>query len=661
MALFGACRFSAAQLPENALPLRIFWTGPDHASGIYHVKSDAALTVIAENPTDDPRPLSGEIQFGTLAVAPAEKAAGGESVAASLTDTAGAKRFSLISVTPIGATRIAAHGAVKIPLKLTFSGAGTYRLQIHGDDGDAEIQNSEGMTLQCIFAPRATTVGAAALPWLTALPRPAVRVPGYLADFMGQTSIRRFLIDERFAFDAGRGVALGFGASLESADHATGAGGGGGKRVDEFFQEAAAAHAELVLRVTVPIPAEKSGGDPAAGERADHQAAELFARYLEGAAERSGTALAAVAIVPEFAESASEDRRAFFQRLYLSGAQALKQRDRNVVLLGAGSAAATRDLLFPGGNGQDDGRKAVDAIAVTNAADEMNSDHMAGSGIDPQLPALPLWVLPPVSGSAWIPPAAALSAGARVAYVSAPEVDRGVTAQLFNGTSFAECITLARPPGPETANVPPEEGDPVSATNPAGTRGAAANSASGRPAIAAIPFIAVFQGDGYSVAAVAGPGAGTSLDAAFPALARTPTEIEPLAPVLQPPVPHLTVDDDSHSMRVVNEAGEAVDCRTGDTLDLPISTRMIYLLAGGSAEDLAGSLSPARPAYFPAVEISRSKGGGGGAAVLVMRNISPGEISGKIRALIPPSGGGRYSRRRCCSMRHFRQSGPVAR
>ena len=34
-----------------------------------------------------------------------------------------------------------------------------------------------------------------------------------------------------------------------------------------------------------------------------------------------------------------------------------------------------------------------------------------------------------------------------------------------------------------------------------------------------LPFLAMFQGDGYALAAIAGPGAGTDADAAVPGLA----------------------------------------------------------------------------------------------------------------------------------------------
>src|SRR4051812_30160415 len=92
-------------LPQT---LTLAWQKPDHASGIYHVKADARLTVVVENGTDVPVDLAGEILFGT-------RGASGE--------------FKTVSVTPISAASLAAGQRASVPLQVTFAAAGTYELQ----------------------------------------------------------------------------------------------------------------------------------------------------------------------------------------------------------------------------------------------------------------------------------------------------------------------------------------------------------------------------------------------------------------------------------------------------------------------------------------------------------------------------------------------------
>ena len=109
-------------------------------------------------------------------------------------------------MTPIAPSTLAPGQRARIPLKLTFAGAGEYALRWkngsqelrldHAAAPDREGTQSNGLSLECIFSPAARGGGAAPeTPWLAALPRgPAVGMPGYLADYMKQTTIRRFLI-----------------------------------------------------------------------------------------------------------------------------------------------------------------------------------------------------------------------------------------------------------------------------------------------------------------------------------------------------------------------------------------------------------------------------------------------------------------------------------
>src|SRR5262249_21368788 len=144
------------------------------------------------------------------------------------------------------------------------------------DDGSA-AENAAGMSLQCIFAPRA---GEDA-PWLALLPRAAPRVDGFIADDMEQTHVRRFLLDEHFAYDPETRVGLAFGASLGvSANDA-----------DALFNQAAKAKARLILRVTVPLARDQ--------EEVPAAVLTAFRAYLADAVKRSRDTLAGIVIAPE--------------------------------------------------------------------------------------------------------------------------------------------------------------------------------------------------------------------------------------------------------------------------------------------------------------------------------------------------------------------------
>jgi hypothetical protein len=191
--------------------------------------------------------------------------------------------------------------------------------------------------------------------------------------------------------------------------------------------------------------------------------------------------------------------------------------------------------------------------------------------------------------------------------VPPPSVDNGVTAHLLNGTVFFQRLSIAVPTADPTA-----------------------------PDTSNIPYIALFQGDGYCVAGIAGFAAGTDLDAQFAALAHTPTQVEPQKPD-EKPYPNLEVGDDTHSMRVVDAAGAPVDCRGGDQLYVPAEDAVVYLLQAGTAQDLGGTLMAAVPNRLPLLSIQPVQKPD--ALYLQIQNISARTQSGTFRLLRPPTGG----------------------
>ncbi len=551
-----------ADLPAATAPspFRITCGLPDHPSGLYYVKGEAKVALTVDNTSGQAQEFSGEIAFGPAA-------SGGD--------------VNPLSVTPVETVTVAAGQRVKIPLSLTFGAAGDYQLNWHRGNAQTPIEfapENTGVGLRCIFAPRAAK--AEESPWLAVLPPAAVRVPGLLTDYSQQTTVWRFLIDERFAYDAKTNVGLGFGAST----------GAGAAAIDNLLAEAARAKVQLYVRVSVPL-----------AQADDPKVIDAFRTYLFDAIRRCHGTLAAIAITPEQPPQTAwtDIDQAAFRTFYLAGYEAAKHADKNVQLLGAGSAQATADLLL-----QKDPRLIafVDALALSDAAGEP-------ARAAPLLAAqkLPLVVLPPRSGKA-APPAAALAQHATIVPIPEPETDNGVTAHLLNGTVFYKRLSISIPTADPTV---------------AGTSN--------------IPFIALFQGDGYTVAAIAGFSAGTDLDGQYPALAGAPTHVEPLKPD-DKPYPNLEVGDDTHSMRVVDAAGAPVDCRIGDSVFVPAADAMVYLLQGGSAEDLAGTLLPATAHRLPLLEITATQAADG-KVKLRLHNISVREQSGTLRLIRPPTAG----------------------
>ncbi len=119
------------------------------------------------------------------------------------------------------------------------------------------------------------------------------------------------------------------------------------------------------------------------------------------------------------------------------------------------------------------------------------------------------------------------------------------------------------------------------------------------------PYVVVFQGNGYAVGVIAGMGAGTPNDRAWPGLLvqAVPGPMDTTAAVADDK-PVLEVADPDTSLRVVNWAGDAINCRRGDMLRLPLDGRICYLLEAGAAEDLVAGLRTADLRHFTPVEIT---------------------------------------------------------
>ncbi len=561
----------AALLPNAALaappaPLRLSWDQPNHESGIYYVKDEATLTVLVDNPAPNAAELSGDILFGTHTGPP------------------GAGDFKILSVTPIAAAQVGAGRRANIPLKVTFGAAGTYELRWRSGGAITAIPGAaRDPGLEAIFAPRTALAPGIAEepPWVALLPPAAVRHPGYLSDYVAQTSVRRFVIDERFSFDPAKNVGLGFGAST----------GAGVREIDACLAEAAKIKAGIILRVVVG-----TGG----GNGGEMSSISAFRAYIEDAIKRAQGAVIALVIVPATdSGTVSDAQKSTFVAYYLAGYAAAKKADKKVALLGAGSAGLTAQWLA-------DAQLTayVDGLALADAAGE---PVVAKQYLDKK--KLPLYVLPPMPGKAWAPAAAGMAAGAAWVGVPGPEADHGVAAHLLGGSVFIQRLQVTVPTADRNA-----------------------------PDTTALPFVAVFQGDGYAVAAVAGFSAGTDIDALYPSLARTRTEVTPVKSDDTVTYANLLVADDAKALRVVDAAGAPVDCRWGDNVYVPAADSVMYVLQGGTAEDLAGLLRVASCNRLPVCELGAAAGAEG--ITIKIHNISPRELAGTVRIIRPPANAG---------------------
>ena len=345
---------------------------------------------------------------------------------------------------------------------------------------------------------------------------------------------------------------------------------------------------------------------------ADTKHVAAFHQYVaELVAASKGAITAVVLDAGNALPNAGEIAR--FRAYYLAAYDAAKKANKSVLMLGGGSVVNTDLFLIapPGENAAANLAAYVDIVAVMDTpADVRRALERAGDK-----EKKPLWVLPSRTGAGV--PAAALKA-ANAAVIPVTLADRNVVPQLLGGTVATERM---------------HEGIP--------------------------PYVAIFQGDGYAVAAIAGLGAGTLLDAdagllalvapggtgaGTPALsAATIKKDAPEGFVPDPPHgPPLVVEpatlevaDDARAMNAVDCRGGALACRTGDILNIPVTGEVAYLLSGGSAEDLTGLLRTALPHGLPRVAVSvRSfvvpTFKTPGKLVVSFKNITAGEISGSI-------------------------------
>ncbi len=144
------------------------------------------------------------------------------------------------------------------------------------------------------------------------------------------------------------------------------------------------------------------------------------------------------------------------------------------------------------------------------------------------------------------------------------------------------------------------------------------------------PNVVAFQGDGYSVAAIAGQSPpATPLDAHYPDLQKSQTTIDAPNDDNTPPYPNLEVADEPNALRVVDTAGAPVDCRHDDTLFIPATDKIVYIIAAGSAEDLMSLLRVASPNRLPVADITRTDT----ALSLHLKNITTDQLKAKLRLL----------------------------
>ena len=643
-------------VPPKTVPLRVSLVQCDHASGIYYARESARCTLLVENPNATPATLQGEIIFGQAA-------------------EGGSQPFKPLSITPLTESSIAPRQRARIEVTGTVGAPGRYELRWNNRPVDALSQSSSigdkvagtlrvpsartplnrlpnatddgtrsvpatlgrieieqpldgavvaggggggGLEVRCIFPPRdlaptpeTRPVTGEELPadggagkvkvnkspglWVMRLPRAAMLVPGYLADFSARTGISRFVLEDRWpvAFTDAEGNSVP-GWPVDWSD----------TELETLLAQVRAAKVRLIIRVAIP-PSVVANPARLTALHA-HIAALLRAagQQVEGIV----VTMPGIPLPPGPGELAPRVSAVSF---YLAIYDAAKKQDRNIVMLGLGSVTQTGEILYRHEAGQPDLTPYVDALAITQGFGELWQLNQAIAPADgtksrtgswPQKPILILPHPPHEFGTGAGParevfesPALALAQGSVAGLVGGlkavpvPDFDRGVTVHLFGQSVFYQRL---RPDLP--------------------------------------PFLAVFQGNGYAVAAIAGLGAGTPNDMEWPWL-ETQSRGD------------LEVPDDSDELRVVDEVGNPVDCRRGDLLRIPLDHRVRYLLQPtGSAEDLLATLRSSEVRGLTALEVrfvdlrpADAATGTSAQLKLQLRNATSASFLGDLRVYLP--------------------------
>ena len=405
---------SVASAPATALRM---WFQADHPSGLYYTKEQAAIDVIAELPRgvkgEVGSELAGMISFGQMVPGP------------------DGTTFKVLSITPIADATVKPGQRVKMSVKVAFPAPGEYVLRLNADP----IPGAGGTELRCIFAPRGTEPKASETSWITLLPPAATEVPGYLADYVKRTGIRRFVLDETWGPELTRDVKV-----LTRSQRET------------LLANVAEAKAALVWRLSLTAEA-----------RADGRHVTAMNHFVTAFAGQAKESLAAVCLDSGQAAPTAEELERF-RAFYLSAYDAAKKQNKGVLMLGVGSVVNTDLFLVTPARGENL-RRYVDVLAAEERPVDVRRalDHQALK----TWTGVPVWVLP--EPTAQVPAAALKAAGVAVVPVNLAE--RNVPAHLLGGAVLTDRLHQEF-----------------------------------------VPHIAVFQGDGYAVAAIAGVGAGTLLD-----------------------------------------------------------------------------------------------------------------------------------------------------
>lgn len=315
---------------------------------------------------------------------------------------------------------------------------------------------------------------------------------------------------------------------------------------------------------------------------------EHIVRLLKAGAVR------AIVVQPHIGPGARAETISAYASFYLAVYDAAKKHDKTIQMLGAGSTTLTEAFLLTKPKNGSGLQAYVDAIAAMPLAPELWRVHTAG----PRWQNRPIWMLPLPPGNAEMPrvsPALLLAENVRT--VPVPDDDRGTTAHLFGGAVFFQRVRTDLPVN-----------------------------------------VLVFQGTDYAVAAICGLGAGSPADMEWPGLSTL--VVTPQHP------PTLEVADANDEFRMVDEAGNAVDCRFGDIVQAPLDARVRYLLSSDPADDMVALLrtSPLNNGPLAAARVigwNAARDSGVAEVKVSVRNAASDDLTGTLRLLLPaPAGGG---------------------
>ncbi len=394
-AVISRAATAAIGIKQPHLHLRIQADG--HPCGIFHSSRHQMFTISIANLTSTPLILRGKLRW--------QFCSGPRPT-----------HWHTLLAVPIAPALVAMSQRFTIHFPVAFDKVGFYRLIYQHRD----IASASGSVFTCIRRPAGLIIPTPLSPWIRNLPARFCRQhpPGYIADYIHQTSIRRYIF--RLCWPPKPTAASRRRPPISPT------------QVKKIAQSLIRHRAVLVLAVQL----RNDLADPAATPR-------RFTQFLAPWLRAAGTDLAAMAIAPPAGRCSFPALR-LVRQLCLRGYATALAINPQVKVLGD---PALRALRFSGKSSA----AAGNPLAIVNIWTLPSQRRTFRRHLSWLTGKTPVWVLPPRSGGLQpqgspgrVAPALALAQGATV--VPAPHHDFGLAEHWLGGASLFHIVHPYLPP-----------------------------------------------------------------------------------------------------------------------------------------------------------------------------------------------------------------------